>query len=83
MNIKNVLKESIPQRQNEMAMYSINITNFTRAIELIDNSSWDDPNLAAAMQEYKTYLLELKQQNIVEREKTRILYDVIIAQLEE
>jgi hypothetical protein len=38
MNIKNVLKESIPQRQNEMAMYSINITNFTRAIELIDNS---------------------------------------------
>lgn len=82
MNIKETLKATIIQRQEEMAMYDINITNFTMAIELIDRTEWDDPQLASAMQEYRVHLQELRRQNIVEREKTRIIHDVVLAQIE-
>lgn len=64
-------------------MYDLNITNFAMAVELIDSTQWDDPQLSAAMQDYKAHLLELKQQNIVEREKTKIILDVIIARIKE
>jgi UDP-N-acetylmuramyl pentapeptide synthase len=83
MNIKESLQSNLIQRQDEMAMYDININNFTLALELIDNTKWDDAQLASAMQEYKMQLQELRRQNIVEREKTRIIHDVIAAQLKE
>lgn len=83
MNIQETLQANLIQRQDEMAMYDININNFTLALELIDNTKWDDAQLASAMQEYKVQLQELRRQNIVEREKTRIIHDVIAAQLKE
>jgi hypothetical protein len=82
MNIKETLKTNLVQRQDELAMYDINITNFTMALARIAETTWDDPQLASAMQEYKMQLQELRRQNIVEREKTKIIHDVILAQLE-
>jgi UDP-N-acetylmuramyl pentapeptide synthase len=83
MNIKESLQANLVQRQDEITVYDININNFTLALELIDNTKWDDAQLASAMQEYKMQLQELRRQNIVEREKTRIIHDVIAAQLKE
>ena len=82
MNIQETLKTNLVQRQEEMAMYDLNITNFTMALELIVKTKWDDPQLASAMKEYWAHLKELRQQNIIEREKTRIIHDVILAQIE-
>tara|TARA_R110002126_G_scaffold27794_1_gene93178 strand:+ start:139 stop:372 length:234 start_codon:yes stop_codon:yes gene_type:complete len=77
MNIeykKDILKNALTTRMNEVTEYQVNVDNFRLAIEKIG----DDPFL----QEFKKQLEELLFSTLYEQRKAQIMLEVVQSQLE-
>lgn len=77
MNIeykKELLKNALTTRMNEVTEYQVNVDNFRLAIEKIG----EDPFL----QEFKKQLEELLSSTLHEQRKSQIMLEVIQSQLE-
>ena len=73
------LKVNHTARIDEVAGYQLNIDNFIRAIDKIDQQYADNP----AMQEFRSRLSALLEENRVEQLKAIIMRDVIADQIAE
>jgi hypothetical protein len=71
-----VLHQAAEQREREILDYQINIDNYRLAIKKIEQESIDD------LLEFKTQLESLLQSSVLEQAKAKLIYDVIVEQLD-
>lgn len=83
MDKKETLTHALAARVDEVSHYQINIDNYKHAIDKIDNRYTGESNLDKAMQEFRKTLQELHDSSVIEREKARIMLEVIQEQLDE
>jgi muramoyltetrapeptide carboxypeptidase LdcA involved in peptidoglycan recycling len=72
---KSMLVSAKEFRINEITEYQVNIDNYRLALELIG----EEPDL----QDFKSQIQELLTSNILEQKKAKIMYEVIVARLEQ
>ncbi len=79
MNKLQILQESLEPRNDEILNYQINIDNYTRAIDKINDIPDHNPDLIAFRDKL---IIELKNHK-TEQLKTIIIRDVIADQIDE
>jgi len=79
MNKLQTLQESLEPRNNEILNYQINIDNYTRAIDKINNQYADNP----ALIKFRDKLATEVKNHITEQLKSIIIRDVIADQINE
>ena len=79
MNSLETLKANHAARVDEVANYQLNINNFIRAIDKIDQQYANNP----AMQDFRDRLSTLLEENRVEQLKAIIMRDVLADQINE
>ena len=79
MNKLETLKTNHTARVDEVTGYQLNIENFVRAIDKIDQQYADNP----AMQDFRSRLTTLLEENRVEQLKAIIIRDVLADQIAE
>lgn len=77
MDKKTFFSDILEQRNNDIEMYQINIDNYQRAIDKIDNLHSEKEG----MDEFKTQLIELLRTTKIEQLKEIIMRDVVEDQL--
>jgi len=79
MNKFETLRSALIGRENEILEYQINIDNYSRAINKINNEYKDN----SAMIEFRNQLQDLLESHKTEQLKSIIIRDVIVEQLNE
>ena len=79
MNKKEILSQALTQRDDEILNYQVNIDNYTRAIEKINNEHKDNEKL----EPFLNNLYDLLDSSKLEQLKSIIIRDVIQDQLRE
>ena len=79
MNKLETLQSALSAREDEILGYQINIDNYERAIDKINNEHADNP----AMIEFRDRLADMLVSNKTEQLKAIIIRDVIADQLAE
>tara|TARA_R100001510_G_scaffold34554_1_gene31050 strand:+ start:861 stop:1112 length:252 start_codon:yes stop_codon:yes gene_type:complete len=79
MNKLETLKSALGPRNDEIFTYQINIDNYTRAIDKINNEHSSSP----AMIEFRDSLADMLQSSKTEQLKAIIIRDVIADQIAE
>ena len=79
MNKLQTLQSALEPRNNEILNYQINIDNYTRAIDKINDKHADNP----AMVEFRDGLTDMVESHKTEQLKAIIIRDVIVDQITE
>jgi len=83
MNKLEVLKTALTGREEEIAGYQLNIDNYVLAIKQIQEQNTTDSDVDVALRQFAEQLQKLLSEHIIEKAKTKVLYDVIKAQVQE
>ena len=79
MDKLNVLKSALNSRNDEVENYQINIDNYTRAIQKIEENYLENTKIV----EFRDNLIDLLESNKTEQLKSIIIRDVIAEQVKE
>lgn len=74
-----ILRPALSSREEEILEYQVNIDNYTRAIDRINENHSDDP----AMIEFRDVLAGMLKTSKIEQLKAIIIRDVIAEQITE
>lgn len=70
------INSAIAAREQEIAMYTLNITNYEASIVAIDAGEHDqDPDVVEAMVDHRNRLVKLLKTEKIERAKSQLILD--------
>ena len=83
MQKNKMLIDAVQMRKDEILHYQINIDNYAMAMQKIKDRYTGDSELDRAMAKFYEQLKELHDTSVIEREKARLMLEVIQEQVEE